>query len=541
MRITKFLIPLFLLLTALSSCRHSQKRTINQALCLAYSNPDSAINMLNKIDRHSLPNDEKPFYALTYSISQDKSGLDVDNDSLIRIAYDYYNNHNEDSLYGRCLYYMGKYFAITDSLEKASYCLKMAEKYARASKDTMSLCLSLSRLSWTVRKADSKLGLKYSTEAFNIYNKYSHKTIYNAIYYIALECESNELCGNTIKALVLCKEAERMALMLGDSTVISDVYQDLSCLTANISNGSAIGYATLAYKYSRKYNVSKIFALAEAYYNTGKYKKCLDLLDSSRFSIDSDYYTAYNLRHYAALKMRQFGAAISYADSSYKYIEMMYKNEMLRKSKYYEKLMSEKANMVKTETKASMYEIICVLILIISICIIFVSCLIYKYTKMKSETKLAFEKENNKHQKELHAKEMIMTEKLHKEEIFHKEIQLNTMRKYLLNKLEVINKLNKSNKVSNCINLTDEDWDEISIFLENIDNMFVSRIMEQYPLLSDKNIKLLMLIRLKISTKTLALIYGISEKSIKQKLFVFKEKIGIKDRKQSLREFIETF
>ena len=42
-------------------------------------------------------------------------------------------------------------------------------------------------------------------------------------------------------------------------------------------------------------------------------------------------------------------------------------------------------------------------------------------------------------------------------------------------------------------------------------------------------------------TKALALIYGISEKSIKQKLFVYKAKVGISGEKVSLRTFIEAF
>ena len=51
----------------------------------------------------------------------------------------------------------------------------------------------------------------------------------------------------------------------------------------------------------------------------------------------------------------------------------------------------------------------------------------------------------------------------------------------------------------------------------------------------------MMLLRLKLPQKALASIYGISEKAIKQKLFLYKEKVGIKGKSQSLREFIETF
>lgn len=45
-------------------------------------------------------------YALVYTIAQDKSRLDVDNNSLLRTAYTYYNNQENDSLYAKCEYYM---------------------------------------------------------------------------------------------------------------------------------------------------------------------------------------------------------------------------------------------------------------------------------------------------------------------------------------------------------------------------------------------------------------------------------------------------
>ena len=61
------------------------------------------------------PPAEKAYYALTYYLAQNKSGLDVANDSLIRVAYNYYAKLPEDSLYARCMYYMGVYYSLSDS------------------------------------------------------------------------------------------------------------------------------------------------------------------------------------------------------------------------------------------------------------------------------------------------------------------------------------------------------------------------------------------------------------------------------------------
>ena len=101
------IIPILLLALAFASCHHGERQTLRSALQMAYADPDSALTMLHTIDRRALPPAEKAYYALTYYLAQNKSGLDVANDSLIRVAYNYYAKLPEDSLYARCMYYMG--------------------------------------------------------------------------------------------------------------------------------------------------------------------------------------------------------------------------------------------------------------------------------------------------------------------------------------------------------------------------------------------------------------------------------------------------
>ena len=105
------IIPTLLLALAFASCHHGERQTLRSALQMAYADPDSALTMLHTIDRRALPPAEKAYYALTYYLAQDKNGLDVANDSLIRVAYNYYAKLPEDSLYARCMYYMGVYYS----------------------------------------------------------------------------------------------------------------------------------------------------------------------------------------------------------------------------------------------------------------------------------------------------------------------------------------------------------------------------------------------------------------------------------------------
>lgn len=73
-----------------SSCNHGSNQTIDIAYHLAAFAPDSALSLLQGMRGTTLSLEEQARYALVYTMAQDKSGLDVDNDSLLRAAYTYY-------------------------------------------------------------------------------------------------------------------------------------------------------------------------------------------------------------------------------------------------------------------------------------------------------------------------------------------------------------------------------------------------------------------------------------------------------------------
>ena len=116
------------------------------------------------------------------------------------------------------------------------------------------------------------------------------------------------------------------------------------------------------------------------------------------------------------------------------------------------------------------------------------------------------------------------------------------MRNFILKRIDTAQKIQKlRGSKTDSVSLTEEDWEEISLFVDGVEGNFVSRLQNTFPDLNDDDIRLMMLLRLKMPTKALALIYGIGEKSIKQKLFVYKAKVGIGGKKTSLRTYIEAF
>ena len=162
----------FLLVTlaVAASCHQRQQSTIKQAIALANEFPDSALKVLDGIDRHSLSDGEQAMYALAYTLAQDKSGLDVNNDSLIRLAYDHYKDAPADSLYGRCMFYMGKYYMLVDSLEHAKYCLGLSEKAFCSLKDTANQCMALEKMASIDEYRYPEVALAFAKKAEKMYH-----------------------------------------------------------------------------------------------------------------------------------------------------------------------------------------------------------------------------------------------------------------------------------------------------------------------------------------------------------------------------------
>ncbi len=57
--------------------------------------PDSALRMLRQLEGSSLNASDKARYALLLTKAQTKSNEFIESDSIIKIAYDYYDNRND--------------------------------------------------------------------------------------------------------------------------------------------------------------------------------------------------------------------------------------------------------------------------------------------------------------------------------------------------------------------------------------------------------------------------------------------------------------
>lgn len=163
--------------------------------------PDSAITILNSINQTKLSDHDLAIYSLVYTMAQNKAGQNVDHDSLIRTAYNWYKGRPDDSLYAKCLYYMGLYYAHNDSSEKALNLFAKCVKYSRQQGDTMTYCLGLFQSSRLLRRYDADRAIGYAQQVVDIYNKVNASTA-NRVYSLLNLAECLTYKENTLKEVI---------------------------------------------------------------------------------------------------------------------------------------------------------------------------------------------------------------------------------------------------------------------------------------------------------------------------------------------------
>ena len=522
MKAPVYLISVLLVLFLISACHHDQQQAIKNAMTLAESNPYSALKVLNHMDRQSFSEPEKALFALAYTMAQDKSGLDVDNDSLIRTAYLHFVQCPNDSLYGRCMYYMGKYYMLKDSTEPALYCFEESKNTSILLKDTATLCMAMEKYGMVNLALNPQKSQYCALMTLDIYKKYSKATLTNIVYYELAYAQTLSYMDKYQESKMCLMHALQQAEKIGDKMLLSDTYQCCSNVCLKFGEiKSALIYAESSCHYSPKYYTSKYLNLAECYKLSGKYLTCIQLLNSLKSKTESQKFLAnYNLFQ-CHIALHNDSLAIASVDSAIQHLGNMYLESSEDNAKYYSESMFKNNQIAFTKGRASQYKIIAVLSLLLFVVTtgLILVLLIIKRKQYKYEILLT--KENAKHEIDFLQKEKEYSEKHHKQEVQRQTIMIKMMRNYIA--------------------LSLKDWEEIEVYLNVTQNNLVMRLRKEFPKINEKDVRFLMLVRLELPAKTMARIYGICEKSVKQNLYLFKEKIGIKGEHISLREYIANF
>ena len=128
---------LLLVAVALSSCREvSRHRALRDLWTYIDAAPDSALRVLEALpSEHFLLPGDRADYALLKSIALDKNYIDVTDDSLARVATDWYDVHGRPERKLRAWYYLGRVQQNAGNPSGAIVSFQKAKQLAEASGD----------------------------------------------------------------------------------------------------------------------------------------------------------------------------------------------------------------------------------------------------------------------------------------------------------------------------------------------------------------------------------------------------------------------
>lgn len=354
----------------------------------------------------------------------------------------------------------------------------------------------------------------------NVYSKHTELPLKNKVY-ARLRLSTSLMEVDSLHAAL--KEnllALNDAKVLNDSDIISDVCLDLSSIYGEQGQkDSSLYYAKTACSLSKTDTITCRLALASAFCDVDSIKEMFTVLNGLNPNIMEDKNTISYLKVVGAIKAKNIDLAINYTDSANNNYDDAYRKAMQGKYTYYSSYINKVKEKAELRGKNEMQRWVFLLSILLLISLLAFILYVYFINQKQAALKIRQEKE-----------------------LAHKETQLSAMRNYLLKKIEIVEKLNSiREKDVNHFVLSEDDWTELEAFLDGVEELFVSRLKKQHPNLTQSDIRLMMLLRLKLPQKSLASIYCISEKAVKQKSFLYKERVGIQNEQISLRKYIETF
>lgn len=197
----KRLLAITIILLSIVSCTFvNVSRTLNDVESYIMERPDSALTVLESIDRVDLSTARiKAHHALLHAMALDKNYIDVTEDSIAKVATEYYKKHGPRRNYARALYYLGKSYYYNEEYDKAILEYSKAEKVAEGC-DSLYLGMIYSGKSYTYNcNYNSSQEAYYAQKTYEIFSKLNISSYTRAaLYRLAVSYHNNDEYENAL-------------------------------------------------------------------------------------------------------------------------------------------------------------------------------------------------------------------------------------------------------------------------------------------------------------------------------------------------------
>lgn len=179
--------------------------------------------------------------------------------------------------------------------------------------------------------------------------------------------------------------------------------------------------------------------------------------------------------------------------------------------------------------------------------------MLLSYSKRKRDRQLILkEKELESAKKELLRYELEQAEVRNEElesEVAYKNKELHTLAQHIIQKNDVLKNLRNEMKEGNVnqkqfeqmlgVGL-DADRMELEERINNIDSLFYKKLKEEFPNLSENDLRLISLTKMNMSSKEIAILMGVNPKSVDMARYRLRKKMNVK-KEANLYDFLQAF
>ncbi|MFT7614909.1 MAG: tetratricopeptide (TPR) repeat protein [Parvicellaceae bacterium] len=350
--------------------------------------------------------------------------------------------------------------------------------------------------------------------------------------------------GNYDKAQFYCKKAIESDIEAENHLSIARGYKSLAVVYQKKGSiEKAIQVALQAYKIAQKTNGLRLLKeisllISDLYDSHGNYKKAI---------LYYHYHNDYKDSLFSSEKLKQITELEAKYELNLKELQLIEKEDKLTQNKHYIELLESEQRISRQEGKISILKNRALIIGLTSIVLIVILLLLFQYSRVSKSRKL-LEKENELVNVRLHNEELgkertqeklasFATQLAEKNDLLEQfKIHLNTIDQSENKNLEFIHlfKLIETNIGSK------KDWEEFKNHFSQLHGTFFNQLKSHYPQMSESELRLAALVKLKLNTKEIASILGIAVVSVKKARYRLRKTLSLKEG-DNLSKFLQKY
>lgn len=322
------MLMLLLLACCIISCsNHKQQETLNRAESLMEAHPDSALTIIEGIEKSELGSkEEKARYALLMSMALDKNYIDTTTFDVLQPAIDYYLKKGNANEKLQTYYYQGRIFQNKGNIDQALNSFVRGINISSNSNDYLTIARTLVAQACLCQDFyDYNRYTELYLQAAQIFNQISHKNR-------EFECLLNALNGSIILKNKL--QADSLINKCNSFAITNEIQKRTLqnyILSYAIEFGTEQEIKDLVYHQIDTLNLNSTtnLNLALAYNNLGEYNKALQILDIVNKSEEK-----YDTLKYQAISVFVYENLGDYKKALSTYIDFSHKTDSINVHKF---------------------------------------------------------------------------------------------------------------------------------------------------------------------------------------------------------------